>query len=195
MIRRLCVFCGAHNGASPIYARMARELGAALVERGIALVYGGGNIGLMGLLADATLEKRGVVIGVIPEILRAREVAHYGVTDLRVVGSMHERKALMADLADGFVALPGGLGTLEELLEISTWGQLGFHCKPVGLLNANGYFDALLAQLDRAVAEGFLPSQHREMLIVEEKVEALLEALETAVPEQPCSDISVQQRS
>jgi hypothetical protein len=181
MVRRLCVFCGAHRGARSIYATAAREVGAALVERGIALVYGGGNIGLMEVLADTMLERGGVVIGVIPESLRAREVAHGGLTELRVVNSMHERKALMADLADGFVALPGGLGTFEELLEISTWGQLGFHRKPIGLLNLDGYFDPLLAQLDRAVTERFLRPEHRRLLIVANQVAPLLDAV-VAVP-------------
>jgi uncharacterized protein (TIGR00730 family) len=180
MIRRLCVFCGAYRGARPIYVQAAHDVGAMLAERGIALVYGGGNIGLMEVLADAALERGGVVIGVIPESLRVREVAHGGLTELRVVGSMHERKALMADLSDGFLALPGGLGTLEELLEISTWSQLGLHRKPIGLLNVAGYFDPLLAQLARAVEDGFLRPEHRGLLIVADGVASLLDAVMTA---------------
>jgi uncharacterized protein (TIGR00730 family) len=185
MIRRLCVFCGAYRGSKSMYVQAAYDTGAMLAERGIALVYGGGNIGLMEVLADAALERGGVVIGVIPESLRVREVAHTGLTELRVVGSMHERKALMADLSDGFLALPGGLGTLEELLEITTWGQLGLHRKPMGLLNVGGYFDLLLAQLDRAVEDGFLRPEHRRLLMVADGVSSVLDALMKAPPPPP----------
>jgi uncharacterized protein (TIGR00730 family) len=194
MIRRLCVFCGAYRGARSMYAEAAREVGAMLADRGIALVYGGGNIGLMEVLADAALERGGVVIGVIPESLRVREVAHGGLTELRVVGSMHERKALMADLSDGFVALPGGLGTLEELLEISTWSQLGLHRKPIGLLNVGGYFDPLLAQLDRAVEDGFLRPEHRKLLIVADGVSSLLDAVIAEPAASPARETERNQR-
>jgi hypothetical protein len=169
-LRRVCVFCGSSSGARPVYEATARELGTLLARQGIGLVYGGGNIGLMGVLADAVLEGGGSVIGVIPESLRAREVAHEGLPDLRVVHSMHERKALMADLSDAFVALPGGFGTLEELLEITTWSQLGIHVKPIAVLNVEGYFDPLLALLDHAVAERFLRPEHRRILLVAEGV-------------------------
>jgi len=177
-----------------MYVEAARELGAALADRGIGVVYGGGNIGLMEVLADAALDRGGEVIGVIPESLRAREVAHAGLTALHVVGSMHARKALMAELSDAFVALPGGLGTLEELLEISTWSQLGLHRKRIGLLNLAGYFDALLAQLDRAVEDHFLVAEHRALLLVAADVSALLEAIVDTAPAGPEVECEVQNR-
>ena len=161
-------------GARPEYRRAAVELGTTLAGRGIELVYGGGNVGLMGELADAALAQGGRVIGVIPEALVAREVGHDGLTDLRVVGSMHERKAMMADLADGFIALPGGFGTLEEFCEVLTWAQLGFHRKPCGILNVAGYYDPLLELFDRAVAEQFVRPAHRGMILVERTIDALL---------------------
>jgi len=161
-----CVFCGSSPGARPDYAASARALGEELARRGIRLVYGGANVGLMGEVADASLAHGGSVTGVIPASLVEKEVAHYGLEDLRIVASMHERKSVMADLADGFVALPGGYGTLEELLEILTWAQLGSHAKPCALLNVCGYFDPLREMLDRAVVERFLSPAHREMLIV-----------------------------
>jgi uncharacterized protein (TIGR00730 family) len=175
-MERLCVFCGSRPGAHPGYARAAEELGGALAGRGIALVFGGGKVGLMGAVADALLDAGGAAIGVIPQALVDREIAHPGVADMRVVGSMHERKALMAELADGFVTLPGGTGTLDELFEVFTWSQLGYHSKPIGLLDVNGYFAKLAGFLDHAVAERFLPVEHRERLVVEERAEALLEA-------------------
>ena len=174
---KLCVFCGSSPGAREAYADAARLLGAALSARSIGLVYGGGKVGLMGILADAVLARGAPVIGVIPESLVALEVAHQGLTELRVVDSMHTRKALMADLSDGFIALPGGLGTLEELLEIATWSQLGIHSKPIGLLNVAGYFDPLLALLDRAVAERFLRQEHRDLLLVNAEPAELVQAL------------------
>lgn len=176
-MRRVCVFCGSSPGARPVYAEAARRLAGALVERGIGLVYGGGNVGLMGILADGMLERGAEVIGVIPESLLAWEVAHTGLADLRVVDSMHARKAMMADLADGFIALPGGLGTLEEFLEVCTWAQLGFHGKPMGLLDVDGYFAPLLRLLDHAVAERFVRPEHRDMVLVGEDAGALLEAM------------------
>jgi uncharacterized protein (TIGR00730 family) len=178
-MKRICVFCGSSRGADSGYVDVARRLGAILAERGLSLVYGGGNIGLMGELADAVLTGGGRVVGVIPEALEARELAHTGVQDLRVVGSMHERKALMADLADAFIALPGGLGTLEEFCEIITWAQLGIHDKPCGLLNARDFFQSLIAFLDHAVTEGFLRPEHRALVFVESEPEVLLERFET----------------
>jgi uncharacterized protein (TIGR00730 family) len=175
-VRRLCVFSGSSPGAHPDYADAARELGGELAARGIGLVYGGASVGLMGVVADAALEAGADVVGVIPQALVDREIAHPGLDDLRVVGSMHERKALMADLADGFIALPGGMGTLEELFEVYTWTQLGLHSKPLGLLDVRGYYGRLAAFLDHAVEERFLTPEHRGMLVVEERPEAMIEA-------------------
>jgi uncharacterized protein (TIGR00730 family) len=175
-MERLCVFSGSSPGASPDYERAAQELGRALAAQGIGLVYGGASVGLMGALADAMLDAGGDAVGVIPRALVEREIAHPGLSDLRVVGSMHERKALMAELADGFVALPGGMGTLEELFEVYTWTQLGLHSKPLGLLDVRSYYAKLVAFLDHAVEERFLTVEHREMLVVEERADALLEA-------------------
>src|SRR2546421_2418842 len=154
-MRRVCVFCGSRTGTAPVYAEEARRLGAALCRRGLGLVYGAGNIGLMGVLADAVLAHGGEVIGVIPRALVDKELAHAGLTQLHIVETMHQRKALMEQLADAFVALPGGYGTGDELFEILTWAQLHIHAKPIGLLNVAGYFDALLAWLNHTVAEGF----------------------------------------
>ena len=175
-MRRLCVFSGSSPGAHPDDALAAQELGRALAAQDVGLVYGGASVGLMGTVADAVLEAGGDVVGVIPQALVDREIAHPGVADLRVVGSMHERKALMSDLADGFVALPGGMGTLEELFEVYTWTQLGLHSKPLGLLDVRSYYARLAAFLDHAVAERFVTVEHREMLVVEQRAEALLEA-------------------
>jgi len=176
-IQRICVFCGSSPGASPRYAAVARQLGGLLAERGLTLVYGGGNVGLMGVLANAVLAGGGDVIGVIPQALADLEVAHTGLPDLRIVGSMHERKALMAELADAFIALPGGLGTLEEFCEILTWAQLGLHRKPCGLLNTGDYFRQLIAFLDHAVSERFLRPEHRAMVQVEEEPSMLMDRL------------------
>ena len=172
---RLCVFCGSSAGGRPGYADAARRLGAELVARGIGLVYGGGKVGLMGVLADAVLTQGGEAIGIIPEPLVARELAHRGLTELRVVGSMHERKATMAALADGFIALPGGFGTLEETFEILTWAQLGIHAKPVGVLNVEGYWDGLRQLVGQAVAEGFVRPEYAELLMFAETPAALLD--------------------
>jgi uncharacterized protein (TIGR00730 family) len=177
-MKRVCVFCGSSPGANPKFAQLATRLGGELVRRDLALVYGGGNVGLMGVLANAVLAQGGQVIGVIPKALADLEVAHTDLPDLRIVGSMHERKALMADLADGFVALPGGLGTLEEFCEILTWAQLGMHQKPCGLLSLGRYFDHLIAFLDHAVAERFLRPEHRALVLVEEDPVALLDRFE-----------------
>jgi uncharacterized protein (TIGR00730 family) len=181
-IRSLCVYCGSNTGADPEFASATRAMAALLAGRGIRVVYGGGAVGLMGVLADAALAAGGEVVGVIPQALMDREIGHTGLTELHVVGSMHERKALMAELADGFVALPGGVGTLEELVEVYTWSQLGLHRKPLGLLNVSGYYDGLAAFLDHAVREQFLRPEHRAVLVVESEPEALLERLEHAEP-------------
>jgi len=165
-MKRLCVFCGSSPGNDPAYRAAARAFGEALLRRKIGLVTGAGGSGLMGEAIDAVLKGGGEAIGVIPRALVLRELAHAGLTDLRVVTSMHERKAMMAELSDGFVALPGGLGTFEELFEILTWAQLGLHGKPCGVLNVRGYFDPFLATLDHAVAEGFLKPLHRGLLLV-----------------------------
>ena len=164
-MKRVCVFCGSNPGRRPEYADAAREMGRVLVERGLGLVYGGGKVGLMGIVADTVLAGGGEVSGVIPEALVAREVGHAGLTALHVVRTMHERKALMADRADAFVAMPGGFGTFEEFCEVLTWSQLGFHPKPCGLLNVAGYYDPLLALFDHAVEERFVPPQHRALVI------------------------------
>jgi uncharacterized protein (TIGR00730 family) len=179
---RVCVFCGSSPGARPEYLASARALGAALARRGMGLVYGGASVGLMGAVADAALAAGGEATGVIPGALQARELAHRGLSRLEVVGSMHERKARMADLADAFVALPGGMGTLEELSEILTWAQLGLHRKAVGVLDVRGYWQPLLAFLDHAVEERFLRPEHRGLLLAGEDPEALLDALQAFVP-------------
>jgi uncharacterized protein (TIGR00730 family) len=184
-MKRVCVFCGSSRGAGDDFASAAAAMGRALAERNLGLVYGGGCVGLMGILADAALARRGEVIGVIPEALVARELAHRGVTELRIVRSMHERKALMAELSDAFVALPGGLGTCEEFFEVLTWAQLGLHGKPCGLLNVGGYFGPLLAMLDHAVASGFLEPAQRAMVLVADTPDELLNTLARAVPRGP----------
>ncbi|HLX72656.1 MAG TPA: TIGR00730 family Rossman fold protein [Verrucomicrobiae bacterium] len=184
--KRLCVFCGSSHGVNPVYAKAAKETGAELARRGIALVYGGGNVGLMGVLADAVLAGAGHVIGVIPEALMAREVGHRGLPDLRIVKTMHERKALMAELSDGFVALPGGFGTFEEFFEIVTWAQLGLHSKPCGLLNVNGFYDPLLNLVDRAIDERFIKPRQRELIAVESDFGTLLDRMANQhVPHEP----------
>jgi uncharacterized protein (TIGR00730 family) len=173
-MRRLCVFCGSNPGHDPAYRALAEEVGRVLAREGIGIVFGGGRIGLMGALADAALAARGEVIGVIPQALMDREIGHTGLTELRVVSSMHERKALMADLVDGFVALPGGIGTLEELFEMWTWAQLGLHRKPCGLIEVTGFFAPLLTFLDRLVVAGFVKPEHRAMLLEAASPEELL---------------------
>jgi len=171
----VCVFCGSNGGADPAYLAAAARTGQALAERGLRLVYGGGKVGMMGAIADAALEAGGEVVGVIPQSIFDLEIGHEGVTDLRVVASMHERKALMADLADAFVALPGGIGTFEELFEVFTWAQLGLHRKPLGLLDVAGYYAPLEAMLDHAVEQRFLRVETRAMLVRDDSLDALLE--------------------
>jgi len=174
-IRSVCVFCGASTGRDPRYAEEAAVVGARLAQRGIRLVFGGGRSGLMGVVADAALAEGGTVIGVIPRSLVDRELAHTGLTELHVVETLHERKAGMAALADGFLVLPGGLGTLEELSEVLSWAQLDLHTKPIGLLDVGGYFASLEAFLDDAVREGFLAERHRRWLLRDDSVDRLLE--------------------
>ena len=176
-MRRVCVFCGASSGRSPAYAAAARELGAELAGRGLGLVYGGGRVGLMGAVADATLAAGGEAVGVIPQELVERELAHGGLTELRVVGSLHERKALMAELADAFVALPGGFGTLDELLEQLTWSQLGLHAKPVGLLDVAEYWRPLIELARHATEEGFVREADLAAIAVATEADALLDRL------------------
>jgi hypothetical protein len=181
-VTRVCVFCGSSAGSRPEYADAARDLAAALARRRIGLVYGGGSVGLMGTLADAALAAGVEVIGVIPRPLAGRELAHGALTELRLVDSMHERKATMAALADGFVALPGGLGTLEETLEILTWAQLGIHAKPVGALNVAGYWDALIRLLAHAAREGFVRREYLDLMLFADGVEALLDRMARWTP-------------
>jgi len=176
-IQRLCVYCGSAAGHDAVYAKAARELGLAIAQRGMSLVYGGGHVGLMGIVADAALAAGAKVTGVIPTALMDSEVGHTQLTELRVVKDMHERKALMAELADGFVALPGGIGTLEELFEVMTWLQLGYHRKPVGLLNTQGFYDDLLRMLNKQRDTGFLKPAHHALLITEADTAALLDRL------------------
>ncbi|CAA9497491.1 MAG: Lysine decarboxylase family [uncultured Rubrobacteraceae bacterium] len=178
----VCVFCGSHPGNDPAYAFAARDLGRTLAERDTTLVYGGGHVGLMGIVADSALGAGGEVIGVMPRALVDREIGHTGLTKLHVVGSMHERKALMSELSDGFVALPGGNGTLEEFFEVLTWAQLGEHAKPCGLLNVAGYYDPLLKVFDQMVYRDFLRREHRELVLVEESPSALLERFRAYEP-------------
>lgn len=179
---RVCVFAGSSAGANPDYRHTAHELGRALGKRRIGVVYGGACVGLMGVVADAALAAGGEVIGVIPSALVDKEIAHRGLTELRVVSSMHERKAMMADLSNAFVALPGGWGTLEEFFEVLTWGQLGLHCKPCGLLNVRGYFDRLLSFLDHTVEQGFVKREYRSMIAVADSPAALLDMLASYRP-------------
>lgn len=174
-LNSLCVYCGSSPGRLEAYANAAEELAEAMVSRGIGLVYGGASIGIMGRVADHMLKLGGQVTGVIPEALGSKEITHQNLTELHVTKSMHQRKMMMAELADGFIALPGGIGTLEELFEIWTWAQLGFHDKPCGLLNVEGYYDSLIGFLDHVHDEQFVKAHHRGMLIVEESAEALLE--------------------
>jgi uncharacterized protein (TIGR00730 family) len=180
-MKRVCIFCGANAGA-PSYGEATKQAAEFLVQQGLELVYGGGSVGLMGVIADAALTAGGKVIGVIPHELATRELLHTGLTDLHVVESMHERKALMAKLSDAFIALPGGFGTLDELFEILTWGQLGQHTKPVGLLNLNGYFNKLLEFIDHTMAEAFVKEKYRELFHVDVTIESLWERMKYHQP-------------
>jgi len=176
-MQRICVYCGSQTGHHERYRQAAVALGQRLVERGHGLVYGGGSVGLMGIIADAVLQSGGEVDGVIPEALVGRELAHQQVTQLHVVPTMHDRKARMAELSDAFIAMPGGYGTLDELFEIITWAQLGIHQKPIGLLNVDGYFDALVALIDHAIGEGFVRPEHRHFWVIADAPDELLDAL------------------
>jgi len=176
-MKALCVFCGANFGRRPAYRLAAEQLGGLLAQRGITLVYGGGNVGLMGALADATLAGGGKVVGVIPQALVEKEIGHNGLSEMHVVGSMHERKALMADLADAFLSLPGGFGTWDEFCEALTWSQLGLQKKACAFLNVEGYYDALLALTERAAEDGFIREEHRRLLLVDADAEMLLDRL------------------
>lgn len=178
----VCVFCGSSPGGDPAYRAAAEALGRAIANRGQRLVYGGAKVGLMGAIADAALDAGGEVVGVLPAALADKEIAHDGLSRLEIVASMHERKARMADLSDGFIALPGGVGTLEEIFEIWTWGQLGFHAKPSGFLNALGYYNALRNFVDHAVGEAFLKAPHRDMMIFREDAVQMLDAMDAYVP-------------
>ena len=179
---RIAIYCGSSRGLDPLYQNTAAELARHLVQQGIGIVYGGGNVGIMGVIADAALAAGGEVIGVIPESLLSKELGHAGVTELRVVRSMHERKQMMVDLSDGFIALPGGFGTLDELFETLTWLQLGFHGKPVGLLNVGGFFDHLLTFLDHMSASGFLKPEHRASLLTSTDPADLLSSMRAFQP-------------
>ena len=174
-MKNMCVYCGSSPGRLDVYAEGARALARALVTRDLGLVYGGASIGLMGLIADSVLAMGGRAVGVIPHALAQKEVAHKGLTELHITQSMHERKTLMAELSDGFIAMPGGIGTFEEIFEVWTWAQLGIHAKPCGLLNVGGYYDALTTFLDHATAEQFLKPPHRSLLVVESGPDALLD--------------------
>jgi uncharacterized protein (TIGR00730 family) len=181
-LQSVCVFCGSSTGGNAAYTEAARSLGTTLAEANIRLVFGGGHVGLMGVISNAALAAGGEVIGVIPKFLVERELAHEGLSDLRIVGSMHERKALMSDLSEGFIALPGGTGTLEEFFEVLTWAQLGEHEKPCGLLNVAGYYDPLLTVFDRMVEADFLSASNRALLLVEDDPERLLQRFDHYEP-------------
>jgi uncharacterized protein (TIGR00730 family) len=181
-VNRVCVFCGSLSGIKSGYLAAAERLGRVLADRGVGLVYGGGRVGLMGEIANAVLARQGYVIGVIPRALVEKELAHKGLTDLRIVSSMHERKAMMAELGDAFIAMPGGLGTVEEFVEVLTWAQLGLHTKPCGLLNVGGYFDPLLAFFQHAVREGFVAAEHARLVISDTEPTRLLDRLASYRP-------------
>ncbi|MFZ6724607.1 TIGR00730 family Rossman fold protein [Undibacterium sp. MH2W] len=181
-MKSLCVYCGASPGHSPAYTIAAKQLAVTLINQDIALVYGGGNVGLMGVIADEVLALGGKVTGVIPQALMDKEVGHTGLTQLHIVDNMHQRKALMAELSDGFIAMPGGIGTLEELFEVMTWAQLGFHQKPIGLLNVSGFYDGLLHFLDHTRQQGFLRASHLDILLSSPEPNDLLQQLKTYLP-------------
>jgi uncharacterized protein (TIGR00730 family) len=181
-MKSVAVYCGASAGTNEIYRQQADLMGQTLAQRGLTMVYGGGRVGLMGAVADSVLRHGGQVIGVLPDFLADKELAHMGLTELHVVKSMHERKLLMADLAEGFIAMPGGFGTLEELFEVLTWGQLGLHGKPVGLLNTQGFYDTLLALLDHMSAEAFLRSENRGQVLQNVNAAALLDTMQAYQP-------------
>lgn len=176
-MKRICVFCGSNSGTDPLYSETAEKVGKFLAENNIELVYGGGRVGLMGKIADTVMANGGKVTGIIPKGLSDREVAHQGLTELKIVGSMHERKALMAELSDGFIALPGGIGTFEEFCEIVTWAQLGIHQKPCALMNVGGFYDAFITMFDHSMNQGFIRPQHRELVLVGNEIDKLYERM------------------
>lgn len=176
-LQSVCVFCGSNPGRDPVYERAARAMGETLAARRIKLIYGGGGIGLMGAIANAAMDAGGEVIGVIPHALRQKELAYHKLTELHVVDTMHQRKQMMADLSQGFIAMPGGFGTFEELCETITWAQLGLHNKPIGMLNVNGYYDGMLAMFDHAAAEGFVSQRHRQMILASPDPNGLLDEM------------------
>ena len=181
-MKRICVYCGSSFGNNPIYTAMAKAMGEAIAKRGDALVYGGGKVGLMGVVADAALDAGGEVIGIMPKFLADNEIAHKRLTELRVVDTMHSRKEMMLRIADAIIALPGGWGTYDELAEAVTWAQLGLHDKPIGVLNVAGFFNPLIMQMDHAIAEGFVRPAHRDLLIIDEDIDTLLSRIDAYVP-------------
>lgn len=181
-MKRICVFCGSNPGRDPIYMETAERVGLFLAEKGVELVFGGGRVGLMGKIADTVMANGGSVIGIIPKSLSDKEVAHQGLTELHIVDSMHTRKAMMEDLSDGFIALPGGFGTFEELCEIITWAQLGFHNKPCGFLNIQGYYDPLVELFDKATDQQFVRPEHRRLVIIESEIESMFQKMEDYQP-------------
>lgn len=181
-MKRICVFCGSNFGIDPVFAQTAEKVGKFLAAENIELVYGGGRVGLMGKIADTVMQNGGKVIGVIPKALDRKEIAHQGLTELHIVGSMHERKALMAELSDGFIALPGGVGTFEEFCEIVTWAQLGIHAKPSALMNVGGFYDHFIAMFDHSMKHGFIRPEHRELILIESDIERLFEKMKNYRP-------------
>ena len=181
-MKRICVYCGSSFGSNPVYIEKAKALGEAIAQRGDELVYGGGKVGLMGMLADAALAAGGSVIGIMPQFLADKEIAHKGLTELRVMDTMHNRKEMMMRIADAIIALPGGWGTYDELAEAVTWAQLGLHDKPIGVLNVNGFFDPLIAQVNHAIAEGFVRPAHRDLLLIDDDIANLLWRIDAFVP-------------
>lgn len=181
-MKRICVYCGSSYGERPMYVEAAKAMGEAIAKRGDELVYGGGKVGLMGTVADAALAAGGSVIGIMPQFLVDKEIAHKGLTELRVVDTMHNRKEMLMRIADAIIALPGGWGTYDELAEAMTWAQLGLHSKPIGILNVSGFYNPILAQMDHAIAEGFVRPAHRDLLIVDEDIPNLLKRIDAFVP-------------
>jgi uncharacterized protein (TIGR00730 family) len=192
-MQAVCVFCGSNTGSDPTFRAAAVAVGQTLADLDLTIIYGGGRVGLMGVLADAALARGGRVIGVIPEPLAAKEIAHSGLTQLHLVSSMHERKALMMELSDGFIALPGGFGTLEEFFEVLTWGQLGIHRKPCGLLNVAGYYDPLIAFIDAAVRGGFISPEHRRLVLEDTSIRGLLDQMRAYRPPTSTKWVSVRE--
>lgn len=192
-MNKVCIFCGALKGKNPIYAEAAKQLGKVLAENNLGLVYGGGNVGLMGIVANSVMANGGTVIGVIPRALEQKELGHKGITELRVVETMHERKSMMAELSDAFIAMPGGFGTFEEFFEVTTWLQLGAHKKPCGILNAGGFYSHLLTFIEHASNEGFITPEDLQLIVVEEEPGALIDGLKNFVPRQSTKWLALEQ--